>query len=345
MHDGTLMIVRHGGGRGRLPGYLQEALDHLAVSAPALHRRLRFHDTSHPLPDLTDVRAVVFWLADPLRERYPDCFAHAAALADAARDRGIRLVNAPESLSNSIKSVQATRWQAADVPTPDLHRFADRDELAHLFTRGDYPLLLRCDVLHSQQGMRVVADRTAADRLLASTLVYPGALGPLVDTREGYRTSAPDSVWARYFHKKRAFVFGDVVTTNHLYFSSSPIVGLSGCTFSWYTGRIRRRLGSLARIFPADRACLAADQAFSAGEPEHPDVMRRAARALDLEFVAIDYSTFADGRVVLWEANPYFFLHRPGRGVLPRERDLEQRTRHVYDRIGMFFQSLIRDGQ
>ena len=341
MQDGTVMIVRHGEGRGRLPGYLQEAFDHLAVSAPALYDRLRFHDTSRPMPDLTYVRALVFWLGDPLRERYPDCYARAVEIARAGRERGARLVNAPESLSNSIKSVQAARWRAAGIPTPDLQRFADRDELAALLADADYPLLVRCDVLHSQQGMHLVADRAAAERLLASDLKYPGAVGPFIDTRAGYRASAPGSAWARYFHKKRTFVFGDIVLTNHAYFSEQPIVGLSACTFSWYTGRVRRRLGSLLRIFPADRACLAADLAFSAGEPECADVMRRAARALDFEFCAIDYATFADGRVVLWEANPYFFLHRVGRGVLPRERDLERRTRRVYDRIGTFFASLL----
>jgi hypothetical protein len=53
-----------------MPEYLERSLRSLARRSAALHRRLRFHHTGAPAPELRDARAVVFWLADPLRERY-----------------------------------------------------------------------------------------------------------------------------------------------------------------------------------------------------------------------------------------------------------------------------------
>ena len=54
--------------------------------------------------------------------------------------------------------------------------------------------------------------------------------------------------------------------------------------------------------------------------------MARAAKVLGLEVAAIDYSTYPDGSVVLWEANPYFYLHPPKEALLWRERKSLKRT-------------------
>ena len=61
-------------------------------------------------------------------------------------------------------------------------------------------------------------------------------------------------------------------------------------------------------------AIRAEDEAFlSRPDPNH-DVLRQARRALGLDVVAFDYSYDREGRMVLWEANPYALLHYiPGR--------------------------------
>jgi hypothetical protein len=41
----------------------------------------------------------------------------------------------------------------------------------------------------------------------------------------------------------------------------------------------------------------------------HHDALQRARKALALDFVAFDYSLDANGMPVIWEANPYPFLH------------------------------------
>jgi hypothetical protein len=334
-----LWIVCHGPGRGRLPGRAQRLASMSARGRP-WSRRVRIHETGSPRPDLSRARAVVFWLADPLREFYPDCFDEASALAATARAGGARVVNPPEALSNTIKSVQAERWRNAGLPAASALSFHTRAELEALLAQASYPLIIRADRLHAQRSMFYCANRDVALRVAAAVEHYPGVALPFIDTREGYGAARPGSIWARFFHKKRAMVFGDEVVSNHVFFSADPICGLKRSTFARYTGHARH-WSVLARIRPTDRATLAADNAFWRSPPEHSDLLRRAVRALDLDIAAIDYSTTADGRVVLWEANPYFEMPKPEDGVMPRERCLEQRIAGFHRALGRYMATLL----
>jgi hypothetical protein len=302
--------------------------------------RVRIYETGNAAPDLARARAVLFWLADPLRELYPACFEAASAIAATARARGARIVNAPDALSNTIKSIQAERWQSAGLPAAPARSFRTPPELEHVLAEATYPVIVRPDRLHTQRSTFYCADPGDARAIASVGELFPGVVLPFIDTRAGYSASRPGSVWARFFHKKRVLVLGDDVIPNHIFFSADPICGVKRSTFARYMGR-GRRWSALARIRPTDRAVLALDNAFWRGLAEHADLMRRATRALELDMAAIDYSTMADGRVILWEANPYFELPRPADGVMPRERRLEQRIGGFHRAIGRFLGSLL----
>lgn len=104
-----LLLVRHGPGRGRFVNYANAWIRRAEGRRPGLYRRMVIHETGEKPPSLEGVGAVVFLLADPLRERYPDCYEEARRIADEAQARGLPLVNAPDALSNTIKTVQASR--------------------------------------------------------------------------------------------------------------------------------------------------------------------------------------------------------------------------------------------
>ena len=334
-----MLVVRHGEGRGRLPRYLQECLDALGRSHPAIARRLRVHHTGSPAPELGAARAVVFWLADPLRESYPTCYAEACTIADAARARGIRIVNPPEALSNSVKSVQAALWQAAGVPTPAHRRFAARSELEACLPTVSFPAIVRADDLHGQWHMHVCRTADEALAVVDQRWRYPGSIAPLVDTRADYRQRDAPPPWSAFFHKKRVFVFGDVLCPTHLYFSDGPIVAQRTSTL--YPYRKLRRRGRLIEAQRRYGSSIAADLAYVNRAAEHGDLMRRAARVLGLDFMAIDYASTADGGVVLWEANPYFHLPPWYANPLPVKRRLWRRFRRFHDSLAAFFRSLL----
>jgi hypothetical protein len=309
----------------------------------ALYRRIEYHYTGQPAPDLSKVSAVMFWLADPLREHYPDCYAEAKAIADDARERGIHIVNPPESLSNSIKSVQWSLWAEEDIPTPPQHRFEDHGSLAELLPQVTFPAFIRSDEHHTQANMFLVqgpGDVQNLSRVEDSEQLFPGTITPLVDTREGYREPASDTPWARYYHKKRALVCGEHVTPIHAYFSQEPIVGVHNSELEFYTRAkhdgFRARWAAKKHCAP----CIQADIEYCSQEVAHADLMRRAVRALGLEFAAIDYATHADGTPVLWEANPYFVLPAWYQSVLARERRLKQRYRVINQAVRDFMNAL-----
>jgi hypothetical protein len=324
----AVLVVRHGPGRGRLEGYMEPALDFIRRARPDVARRLRLHATGGAPPDLDGIRAVLFWLADPL-SHYPACHAEALRIAAEARARGIRLANPPEALLHSIKSVQARLWEAAGIPTPRHWRYGDRAGLLALLARSAYPLLVRADEEHSQTHMHVCRSRAEAERIPDRRLAYPGAVAEFVDVRAAHAVSDSGSLWAHLYHKKRLFVLGRIVRTNHIFFSRQPIVSEESSLFYRYTGW-RAPLAAFSRVAFTTRACIDADNAYWAMGEEEPDLMRQAAAALGLDYLAIDYATLPGGRVILWEANPYFYLPPLAHLALPRQR-------HTADRLASFY--------
>ena len=143
---------------------MQALLDDLARRHPAVGKTLAIHETGAPLPTLDGVRAVVFLLADPLLEHFPDCFAEASAIAADARSRGLHLVNPPEALSNTVKSTQSRIWQENGVPTPVQLRVETRGDVASAAEGLVYPLILRPDNEHAQRGLRVCGTRERSSK-------------------------------------------------------------------------------------------------------------------------------------------------------------------------------------
>jgi hypothetical protein len=342
---GHVLVVFHGRGRGRQDRHAQHIMSRALTGNPRRGQIVAHETGSGRLPDLTTAAAVVFWLGDPLRELYPDCYAEAMAIATAARARGLRIVNPPESLSNTRKSAQSARWRSAGLPAAVATSFADRRELASLLAAPatTFPLIVRTDLFHGQQATFFCTTRREAAAAAAHERIAPGVLLEFVDTRAGYERTRPGSLWARYFHKKRAFVFGDEVVPNHVYFSTHPMVGQKVCSFGRYLYG-NWRWSWLAYLRPDERAALAIDNAFWQGPAEHADLLRAAMRALDLDFAAIDYSVLADGRPFLWEANPYFDLPDANQGAMPRERHLQARIDGFDRAIGRFLVSLLPSG-
>jgi hypothetical protein len=337
----TVLVVRHGAGRGRLPDYVGPVLGRLAELDPELHRALRFHETGMAPPDLSGARAVVFWLGDPLRELYPGCFADASAIESQARARGLRVVNPPSALSNSIKSVQAKLWLDAGIPASPCVPFRDRAELDGALAGLAFPVLLKGDRMHSQDHMHFCRSAEEVRALSDAALPLPGIATPFVDTREGWATKRPGSIWARYYHKKRVMIFGDAIQARHVFFSENPIVGLTS-SLGRHGRKSRRR--HLVRIFGPrgdQRAMLEEDYAFFRSDGEAAELMLRAARALGFGYAALDYATFADGRVMLWEANPYPAIPGPGNYTLPKERRFEERFDALCRGYGGFFARLL----
>ena len=299
-----VLLVRHGAGRGRFENYANAWIKAIA-GRPGLAGRVLVHETGPGSePSLDGISAVFFLMADPLKERYPDCYAQAARIADRAVAHGIRVVNPPDALSNTIKTVQARLWSAQRIPCAGCEPYTDRAAFEQAVARVAFPAIIRPDQLHAQQYTFLCHTREEALAISPDQLRFPGLVLEFVDSREGYARTAADSVWSRYYHRKRAYVFGDRVLAQAIYFSEGPIVAAETATFTRYAGASAWQ----AVLLPFrrwDRETIRADVAFATGEADDPDLLRRSVHTLGLGFAAVDYARLADGRLVLWEANPH----------------------------------------
>jgi hypothetical protein len=319
---GTILIATHGPGRGRPANFLNFLLERIRESRPDFSDSIKVWRTGTPHPPLDGVRAIYFMLADPIAH-HPQCKAEAFMLARAARARRIRLLNRPGALDNTVKHRQSELWLEAGLPCARGVAASRQAELLPLLEHAPYPVMLRVDDRHVQEGMVVCRNKAEALSALPE-LCYPVGVLEYIDSRESWRRDRPASVFADYFHKRRAMVFGSRVVNNHIFFSDSPVVGGKTCTF------LAARSGSAP---PRLDEMVEADIAFAAARAEAPELMRAAVRALGLDIAAIDYSTHAAGSIVLWEANPFFHLPRWQGALLSEPRRLEERVPRMMDML------------
>jgi hypothetical protein len=83
----TVLIVRHGPGRGRLQGYCDHVLGWIKRERPETYARIRLHETGSGAVSMEGVSGVFCWLADPLT-RYPECLEEALVIESEARGPG-----------------------------------------------------------------------------------------------------------------------------------------------------------------------------------------------------------------------------------------------------------------
>jgi hypothetical protein len=315
-----VLVATHGENRGRSSAFVATLLDLITEWRPNLAQQVAVWRTGSPLPSLDNINAVVFLLADPIDE-HPSCQTEAQRLAKCAKKMGLRVLNPPGALNNTVKSRQAMLWAEAGIPSAKAYKANNEAAVTSLLESVQYPIILRPDRLHVQAGMTFCLNAVEAQRAVRR-LRYPAAVLEFVDTRESWRRAEPGSVFAQYFHKKRSMVFGSRVLNNHIFFSASPVVGAKTSTF--------RAKAQDHAAEPREDELIAADIAYSNAPAEAPEVMLAALRALRLDVAAIDYSSLPDGSVILWEANPYFHLPPWSKGLLSGERQLRIRIEGFY---------------
>lgn len=311
---GRVLMVTHGQGRGRPRTFLPWLFSEIGA-IPELAEQVRLFRTGTGMPRLDGFEAIVFLLHDPLEE-YPACEEDARIIAVEARRRGIRLVNPPEALNNTRKSRQAELWRAAGLPCAWSEPAEDEAALRKIVARVQYPIIIRFDPGHRQDGIYVCPNQETALKVLGK-VQYPAVALQFVNTRRSWERLHPESVMARHFHKKRIMVFPNAVINNHIFFSSMPIVGSRSSAFTH---------ASLGQRVPDLDHMIAADITYSLSPPEAPRLMQAAVRALGLDIAAIDYSSFGNGKIVLWEANPSFALPHWSQARLPEARRLSERN-------------------
>lgn len=327
-----IVVVTHGEGRGRTVPTGEVFLRRLRLRDPEFAARIRIHRTGDGPFDFRQAGLIVFWLGDPLRQKYPECYAEAVQIETTASLYGIRVLNSPFSLCNTSKSEQARIWNRCGLPSARGGIAESPETLPWVARQIGFPCIIRSNETHCQRKISIAQDLDEITRIGAK-VEFPVAVIGLVDIRAAHRAVSPGSksLFSRYHHKARAFVFGNDVMASHLFFAQERIVGLSNSTFA----REDTPRRNLARRFGYHRAMLneqiEADLNYFHAPIPYADTLVKAVAALGLDFAAVDYSILPDGRPVIWEANPFFHLPDGKESVLSAERQAVARVDKSFD--------------
>jgi hypothetical protein len=257
---------------GHQPSHNDHFLAYLARTRPAARALFELRRLPCRIRDWEPYALVVPWLQDPLRERFPSVYGQARAVERAATAHGVPVVSPVDTLSAAIKSVALPIIRSTGARTAAVVPIADaavRKPPAGL----TFPFLLREDHEHSGEILRI-DDAAALRRAPLARFARPLAM-EYVDVR------SPDGRYRKY----RYLLVGAAGVPRHLIVSDHWLV------------RARDRVRSPA-VLREELAYL------EAPDPNH-DLLRRAQQALGHEVVAFDYSYDRDGRLVVWEPNPF----------------------------------------
>jgi len=346
----TILIVRHGPGRGRITGYCEHVLDWLRAERPDLASRVRVHETGTGPVALDDVGTVFFWLADPLQIKYPDCYEEARAIQREAERRSLPMINRPTVLASYGKDFQTRRLKAVDVPTPHAISVDSSSDLAGCVERLGLPLLVRGGQAFGQEGTLVVRRKRQLDSLKQEDLPEHAIVTGLMDVRGPQSGYPVADLWTRFYHRKRVLLIGDQCVPDSLYFARTPVVmrsmSLYGEYHSWQT-RLRRygwlgkrALGVVRRRVPVRRAA-ELESEFTEAPVDREDVFIKAGAALGLEFLAFDFGSLPGGDIVVWEANPYPYIPSARGNAMPHTRNSQAKVRNIYLAFARCFESLL----
>jgi len=288
----SILVVAEGACRHFYPDFLAW----LAKNDPEL--RSRIHLDRLPTMLRNDTRVVHGWLQDPVLERNPTTFAQMSALEEAAREAGARVVQPVRVLSHSQRNVLSERLRRVGLRSP---RVTEVD--------ASFP---------SKMGgltLPITVRRRWGHGLPILRLDTPGQVAAWAKQHAHERSqwTAAEFIEVRspdgYYRKYRYVMAGNRGLRRHL--NISP---------RWEVRPRDRIQEDFAR---------AEELEFIRGPCTEHEALDAARRALEFDVAACDYSYDPEGRLVVWELNPFPNLSLPARSALGYLKEAVDRTNQM----------------
>jgi hypothetical protein len=261
------------------PFFYNVLLDWLASHFPEIRARFELHTLPTYIRDWSRYSLHVPWLQDPVQATSPSRYRLAVRLAERCDEHGIPIVNRVERLTNATKSRASSLIAKAGLRTARMARIEDEQEFRETRLGIPLPLLVREDWGHQGHPIKIHTEKELR-ALQLGRFRRPVAV-EFIDVR------GSDGLYRKY----RYVVAGEVGVPQSLHVSRDWCVRGSPRK-SIYTEELREE-----EIAYLNRA-----------EPHHERFVAARA-ALGLDFVAFDYSIDTGGEPVVWEANPFPYMH------------------------------------
>ncbi len=276
-----ILITRHSGKRAYV---FRDFLAWIRADVPELNSRFEFHRLPCRIRDWSRFSLHVSWVGDTIDMWSPSGFRRAMTLQTDCQRRGLGVINDISQLSNTSKSLGAQLMRTPGLRTPRHAAINDPASFRKDHAGLDFPLLIRENRGHGQAAILV----EQPDRLAAVNLTQfksPIAV-EFIDT-----SSESDGLFRKY----RYVAAGEIGVPRHLFANHALEV------------RPERRLVNVKLRYEVLKYIIAPD-------PNHA-LLQSARRALGLDVVGFDYSYDREGRIVVWEANPFLNLNYPAQAT------------------------------
>lgn len=276
---GRFLLVQH---HRHQRGFYDVVLDWVAVNLPDELWRFDLRELPVRLPRDGGHVAMIPWLQDPVEDWSMTAWHQAMALTGQCDAAGISVINRVERLAQAGKACGARLMASCGLRAARTVRIDDVAAFRRDLGGLPLPLFVREDLGHGGPMLRA----NTADELRAldlSKLRNPTAveLIDMPDPRDGL------------YRKYRYLVAGRLGMPLHLQI-----------TPNWVTRGGQRVFDDRTR----DEELAYVNTPHAALAPLHAQ-LHAACQAMGLDFVAFDYGLDAQGRAVVWEANPFPYLH------------------------------------
>lgn len=272
-----LLIVRHAAKNWYV---FRDYLAWLQREFPEVRARFEFRLLPFRPADWSRYALHALWAGDTIAQWSPRGFNQAKELLDQCDQFGVPVINRVDQLANAAKALGAKLIRSTGIRTPQMVRIHNPQRFCRDFAGLAFPLLIREDRGHGQP-TAFVASPDELRKLDLERYREPIAC-EFIDVRD-----PRDGLYRKY----RYLAAGEMGLPKHLIINDH-----------WEVRPQRRvqtdatRREELAFLHEPD--------------PNHA-LLQRARRALGLDVIGFDYSYDAQGRVVVWEANPYPDLNYP----------------------------------
>ena len=244
------------------------------INLPSLDPWFEVRDLPVRVKDWSRYALHTAWLQDPVQRWSMDTYVQSLALAEECERHRVPVVNRVDRLLNATKFRGSQLMSAAGVRVPRMALVEDPNVFERDLCGLSLPLFIREDWGHDHKCFRIDAP---SDLPLVPWQSFKRPLAvELTDVR-----SPHDGLFRKY----RFVAAGDVGVSHHLHVSQE-----------WITRGENRVINPLTR---------AEELAYITQPDSNQEVLQRARLALGLDLVAFDYGYTPDGRLIVWEANPF----------------------------------------
>lgn len=276
--DRRFLVVHH---PAQGPFMYDLLLSWLDLFFPDVRARFELHVLPCHVRDWSRYALHIPWLQDPVQAWSRTTYWLANRLAARCDRHHVPVINRVDRLANASKSSAAHLIGSVGFRTPQMAPITDVEAFRRTRLGIPLPLFVREDQGHGGPMLRADSD-AEVQALPVESLRRPVAV-ELVDVR-----SPGDGLFRKY----RYVVAGEIGVRQTVHVTHDWATHGNDTVFS--------------------EALREEEVSFIEGaEPEHARFLA-AREALGLDFVAFDYGIDATGRTVVWEANPFPFLHFVG---------------------------------